>query len=384
MKTKIRIFTLSFIIISLTFNLKAQKMTFYKTQWQKIDSLEKKGLPKSALKVINEIYTKAKADKNSQQVIKSFIYNLKYKNQIEENAFERLCKELDSTAQKASFPDNAVMQSMLADIYWWYYTSNRYKFQERTNTVNFDNNDMQTWTLDFLVEKIIKAYRASLSDPEQLKKIPIIDYKELIIAGNAPKNLRPTLYDFLANKAIDFFSGTEISLTKPADNFEIEESYYFDDAQSFANKEISSSDYLSLHFHGICLLQELLKFRLSDTKNKDALINIDLKRLRFVYRFSVNPKKDELYMNALKKANEKYSSVPYSTEITYQIASFYHSLSSKYNPQNKDTEKYKFYNKEALEICNSIIKKHPKSYAAQKAKSLSAKLHPIKLLYCMR
>ena len=300
-------------------------MTFYKSQWQKIDSLEKKGLPKSALKVVDEIYTKAKKDNNSEQVIKSFIYNLKYKNQIEENAFERLCKELDSTAQNASFPDNAIMNSMLADMYWWYYTANRYKFQERTNTVNFDNNDMQTWTLDYLVEKVIKAYTNSVSDPEQLKKIPISQYKELIIKGNAPADLRPTLYDFLANKAIDFFSSTEISLTKPADNFELKEAYYFDDAKTFADREILSSDFLSLHFHGICLLQDLLKFRLSDTKNKDALIDADLKRLQFAYRFSVNPKKDELYMKALKNLEKRYQNIEYSSEVTYRIASLYYS-----------------------------------------------------------
>ncbi len=372
MKTKI-IFLISFLIFTVfTIKLKAQKMTFYQTKWQKIDSLEKKGLPKSALKVVEEIYTKAKTENNSQQVIKSFIYNLKYKNQIEENAFERLCKKLDSTAQTADFPDNAIMNSMLADMYWWYYQKNRYKFQKRTNTVNFDNNDIKTWTLDYLVEKTIKAYTASVSDPEQLKKFPISDFKELIIEGNKPKNLRPTLYDFLANKAIDFFSSTETSLTKPADNFEIEEAYYFDDAQSFANKEIVSSDFLSLHFHGICLLQDLLKFRLSDTKNKDALIDADLKRLKFVYQFSVNPKKDELYLNALSNLEKKYSDTPFSGEISIVKAKLYKKQSSKYNPKNKDTEKYKYYKKTAFEICENIIKKYPKTHAAEVAKTLSS------------
>ncbi|MCF6183542.1 MAG: MG2 domain-containing protein, partial [Bacteroidales bacterium] len=371
MKTEITSFTLFLFIAFFSLNLNAQKMTFYKTQWQKIDSLEKKGLPKSALQVVDEIYEKAKTENNSQQVIKSFIFKLKYKNQIEENAFEKLCKELDSTAQTASFPDNAIMNSMLADMYWWYYQNNRYKFQDRTNTANFDNNDMQTWTLDYLVEKTIKAYTNSVSDPAGLQKIPASDYKELIIKGNKPKNLRPTLYDFLVNKAIDFFSSTEISLTKPADNFEIEESYYFDDTQSFANKEISSSDFLSLHFHGICLLQDLIKFRLSDTKNKDALIDADLKRLQFVYSFSVNPKKDELYMNALEKLEKKYSDIPFSSEISYKIAALYHSLSSKYNSKNKETEKYKYYNKKALDICNNLIQKYPKTHSAELAKSLS-------------
>ncbi|NOZ35442.1 MAG: hypothetical protein GXO80_09115, partial [Chlorobi bacterium] len=375
MKTKVKFIISFFVVIFLTSNINAQKMTFYKTRWQKIESLEKKGLPKSGLKIVEEIYTKAKAENNSQQVIKSFIYKLKYKNQIEENAFEKLCKELDSTVQKASFPENAIMNSMLADMYWWYYQNNLYKFQGRSNTVNFENNDMQTWTLDYLVEKTIKAYTNSVSDPAGLQKIPIANYKELIIEGNKPKNLRPTLYDFLVNKAIDFFSNTEISLTKPADNFEIQEAYYFDEAKTFANTEISSSDFLSLHFHGICLMQDLLKFRLSDTKNTDALIDADLKRLKFVYGFSVNPKKNELYMTALSRLEKKYADIPFSSEITITKAYLYNSLSGKYNLKNKETEKYKFYKKKALEICNALIKKYPKTHAAKLAKKLIADIH---------
>ena len=349
-------------------------MKFYKQKWEKIDSLDKKGLPKSALKVVDEIYTKAKKENKSEQVIKSFIYNLKYKNQIEENAFERLCAELDSTAEKASFPDNAIMNTMLADMYWWYYQNNRWKFMNRTNTINFDNNDMQTWTLDFLVEKIIDAYTNSLANKDGLQKIPITQYKELIKFGTKPKELRPTLYDFLANKAIDFFSDTEIALTKPADNFELEEEYYFNDANSFANKEIMSSDFLSLHFHAICLMQDLLKYRLSDKKHEDALIDIDLKRLEFAYSHSVNAKKDELYLTALQNLEKKHSKNPFSSEVSYKIASHYYNLSRKYNPFEKETEEYKYYKKTAHNVCENTIKKFPKTNASTHCKSLINKI----------
>ncbi|MEN8123138.1 MAG: hypothetical protein ABFS35_22560, partial [Bacteroidota bacterium] len=296
MKTKLIPLFLTALLLIIFNNLNAQNMKFYKEKWQKIDSLEQKGLPKSALEVVNEILVQAKKDEISEQVIKSFIYRLKYKNKNEENAFEALCHELDSAVKDATFPDNAVMHTMLADMYWWYYQNNRYKFRNRSNTVNFDNKDMQTWTLDNLVGEIIKNYTLSLSNIEGLKKINIKDYKELVRFGSKAENLRPTLYDFLAHKAIDFYSNTEIALTKPADNFELKEDFYFADAQNLISRDISSSDTLSLHFHAQQLLQDLLKFRLSDNKNTDALIDVDLKRLKFAYAHSVHNNKEELYL----------------------------------------------------------------------------------------
>ncbi len=118
MKTLIKVLSAFLFMFVLMTNLNAQNMKFYKQKWEEIDSLEDKGLPKSALKVVDEIYAKAKKNKNSEQVLKSFIYNLKYKNEIEENAFESLCFELDSTAQKAAFPDNAIMHTMLTILFY--------------------------------------------------------------------------------------------------------------------------------------------------------------------------------------------------------------------------------------------------------------------------
>ncbi|MCD4793469.1 MAG: hypothetical protein K8R54_09570 [Bacteroidales bacterium] len=370
MKTKLLVLPLILILLTFTTNLTAQNMKFYKEKWEQIDSLDKKGLPKSALEVVDKIYKHAKSEKNSEQVLKSFIYILKYKNSIEENAFERLCFEMDSTAQKAAFPDNAIMHTMLADMYWWYYQNNRWKFYERTNTVNFSNNDMQTWTLDFLVHKIIKAYNESLSDKAGLQKIPVTDYKELIETGTKPKNLRPTLYDFLAHKAIDFFSNTEISLTKPADNYELTEDFYFNKVDEFIKKDIESSDSLSLHFHAECILQDLLKYRMQIQKEEDALIDADLKRLRFAYAHSVHNNKEQLYLQSLKKLEKKYSDNPFSAEISLEIARYYNILSSKYKPLEKETEKYKNYKVTAHNICKSVIEKYPKTNAAEHCKSL--------------
>ena len=74
MKTKLLVLPLILILFVFTSNLTAQDMKFYKEKWEQIDSLDKKGLPKSALEVVEDIYDRAKSEKNSEQVLKSFIF----------------------------------------------------------------------------------------------------------------------------------------------------------------------------------------------------------------------------------------------------------------------------------------------------------------------
>ncbi len=349
-------------------------MKFYTEKWREAELAEQKGLPKSALKIVDEINAQAKKDKLSEQVIKSYIFRLKYKNSFEENAFEKLIFELDSTVQTADFPDNAVMHSMLADMYWQYYQNNRWKFLNRSNTVNFDNQDMQTWTLDFLVSKVIKEYDAALANAPALQKIPIKQYKELIRFGTKPSNLRPTLYDFLAHKAVDFYAGTEVSLTRPADYFQLKEDFYFADIEDFVKHEIYSSDTLSLHFQAQCVIQDLLKFRLSHPDESDALFDADMKRIRFAYKHSVNNNKNDLYLNALKNLHEKYPGKYAKSESELALARYYYNLASKYDPLSKETNKYKNAKTTALNYIENILKNYPKTNAAEHAESLKIQI----------
>jgi hypothetical protein len=252
-------------------------------------------------------------------------------------------------------------------MYWWYYQNNRWKFINRSNTVNFVNTDMQTWTLDYLVFKITDAYRNALANKEGLQKVPVTDYKELIVLGSKPREIRPTLYDFLAHKAIDFYSSSEITLTKPADNFELKEDFYFLPAEEFASKNIRSGDTLSLHYQAILILQDLLKFRLQNPNEDYALIDLEIKRLTFVYANSVHNNKESLYLTALQNLEKQFSESPYCGEIKLEIARYYQNLSSKYSALNPSTEKYKSYKTIAFQLAKDIIATYPNSYAADHA-----------------
>ncbi|MDX1372474.1 MAG: hypothetical protein R3321_08380, partial [Nitrososphaeraceae archaeon] len=175
----------------------------YKSAWHKVDSLEQKGLTRSALEVVEEIYRAAKKDGNQEQFIKSVFYKLKYGNYIEEDSHIKIVNDVKAEIETASFPANAILKSILANIYWQYYQNNRWRFQQRTETVNFDNEDFQTWDLSRLLREIVKHFHASLENSDELKRISIQDFKDILYYIDSQQAyLRPTLFDLLANSAL--------------------------------------------------------------------------------------------------------------------------------------------------------------------------------------
>jgi uncharacterized protein YfaS (alpha-2-macroglobulin family) len=345
----------------------------FEKEWKTVDSLNRKGLPKSALEVVEKIYAKAKADKNNDQIIKAVIHRMKYINASEEHAFRNLLKDIDKEIAESTFPNQNVLHSIKAEMYWMYYNNNRYKILKRTNTMGYKSDDIETWTLDQLTDKVIKHYLASLENKDSLKMVASKIYDETIKQGYSAREVRPTLYDFLAQRAFQFFQSTEVTLTRPADFFQLKEAEYFGSASEFSELKVTNSDSLSLHYQAVVILQDWLKFRVKDNKRL-ALIDLDLKRLQFVYNKSVHPNKEQLYLKALEKLqNENLENEEYA-EITYYIAQYYNKRAAKYNFENELTHQFKYDKKKAIEICENAIEKYPKSFGAQMCNSLKASI----------
>ena len=334
----------------------------YKAAWKTVDSLEQQGLTRSALEVVEEIYRTAKKDGNQPQFIKSVFYKLKYGNYIEEDSHVKIVNDVKAEIDTASFPANAILESILANIYWQYYQNNRWRFQNRTETVNFDNEDFQTWDLSRLIREITKYFHASLEESDKLKKIPLKEFEDILIYGNQEHTyLRPTLFDLLAHQALSFYINDEASVTQPVYKFEMKSEEDFSSADDFVEINYTTKDSLSLKFYAIQLYQELIAFHLDD-KEKDALIDVDLARLNFVRSQSVNSQKDSLYLNAIVEMEKQFKDVPYSSLISFNIAQYHYNEGTKYDPNGSDN--YKWEIKKALEICNSAIEKFPDTFGA--------------------
>ena len=230
MKRQIIILTLVFccaaFLSNSVFGSNIEKTNPYDKDWKTVDSLIGKGLTKTALEVVGKIYTTAKKENNTGQFVKAVIYKMKLQDQYQEESFVLIINQLNAEIDTAVFPVKPILHSMLAEMYWHYYQSNRYQFLNRTETANFKEDDIRTWDLKKIAEQTIKHYLASLEDESKLKTTPINVYDNFLVKyGSA--TIRPTLFDFLGHRAVDFFSGEEPGLIRPAYKFEIDNEDYF-------------------------------------------------------------------------------------------------------------------------------------------------------------
>ncbi|MFZ4401136.1 MAG: alpha-2-macroglobulin family protein [Bacteroidales bacterium] len=343
----------------------------YKAEWETIDGFIKKSLPKSALEVVNSVYKKSKESNNSAQFIKALLFKIKLQSDFEENAIPNSIREIENELLSAKFPIKPILHSALAELYWKYYQSNRYTILERSQTTNFKQNDIETWDLRKITTAVISNYRNSLQNAHELKSIEIKQFEAILEKGIDSRKFRPTLYDFLAHRAIDFFMDEESELTMSNDAFELSNKMYFADSKSFINLKFTTSDSLSFKYYAIKLIQELTNFHISD-KVPEALIDIELKRIEFVHQKTILQFKDSLYLKALLQLEQKYADAAISTEISYLIAKQYEAKGGRYNPLI--SQQYKWELKTALTYCETAIKKFPQSDGAVKCKILKEAL----------
>ena len=353
--------------------LKAQKTNDYNTQWKKIEGLVNKGLTKSALTEIDKIYSTAKQDGNDPQIIKALLYKVTLKQNIEEDASVKSIDSLEIEIANSKEPAKSILESITAQMYWNYFQQNRYQLYQRTNTVNFDKNDIATWTADDLHNKIGELYLSSLKNEKLLQKAKLEPFDAIINKGNV-RYLRPTLYDLLAHRALDYFKSDERDITRPAYAFEINDKEAFAAANEFIQYNFTTKDSASLHYKAILVFQTLLAFHENDA-NPDALIDADIERINFAYQYGVTENKDELYINALQNISQKYSDNPTSAQASFMIAQEMYNIASQASQQKDSTNKYSV--RQAKEMLDAIVKKFPASEGGVNAKNLLNQiLHP--------
>lgn len=346
----------------------------YEPLWKEVENFTNKGLPKSALEVVEKIYTISKKQNNAAEFIKAVMHKFHYLQQVEEDMFFKMHTYFIDELANSRFPITPVLHSMLAEQYWNYYQNNRYLFMKRTETAGeIKEDDIRTWDLKKIVQEAVNHYEKSLENPEQAKKTKIDIYDKIIARGNTDRKYRPTLYDFLAHRAADFFMDSESSLTQPVYRFSLNSEEYFKPAREFVQIEITTKDPLSFHYYALTRLQELIKFHLDDP-NPEALVDVDLKRLRFLYREAVIPNKEKIYEKALEQLIATYGNVPVTAEIYFELASLYNGLGDKYkprvSPEEDGKDPFKWYKKKARTLCDTAIRLFPVSTGAQNCQYL--------------
>lgn len=330
----------------------------YSKLWEEVYGFENKGLPKSAKERVDKIYELSKKENNASQIIKSLIHIMKYRNEYEENALVNIIKDLENSCESYLSPTKDILYSVMAELYWNYYQNNRYKFINRTETENFEQNDIRYWDLRKLINRVSELYLKSIENKELLKSKKIDEFSEIIGGYSYTRKRRPTLYDFLVYRVINFFSNTESGLTEASYKFELMDDNFFEEAKKFMELKIETKDKDSFKYRVLLLYQDLLRLHIND-KEKDAFFDADLNRIIFVKNNFVKANKDILYLKALERMMNDYKNSEFYTEIAYLIGEYYYGLGEKYVPEV--AEEYKWYKKKAMEILVDAGKKYPNS-----------------------
>lgn len=149
--------------------------------------------------------------KNTSQLIKALISKMKDQLEVNDDDFPALIKEVENYAAECKDPASAaVLYSMVAEMYNNYYMQNRWKINQRTDLVGYVPEDIREWTSNLFTQKVKEELTASLQPAELLQQTPVSDFKTILETGKDTPTLRPSLYDFLAFRALDITPSTEI------------------------------------------------------------------------------------------------------------------------------------------------------------------------------
>jgi hypothetical protein len=355
-----------FLFILLSIQTMAQQNNFDK-EFKKLDAFNDKGLSKDALKLAKQIFTDANKTGNTPIQIKAATYIMLANNLVEEDNQVKNIYFIDTLIADAKAPAKNILHSMKAELLTNYKDNYFYQINNRTALQNENTKDITTWSVAKFAAEINSQYKQSLKNETLLKSEPINSYNAILEKGKNTAQLRPTIYDFLAHRAIDYFVNTSNDVASPSYKFIIDNENAFADAEIFSNFNFKTKDTASPFFNAIKIFQALLQFRLSQ-KNDDALIDADLKRIQFVNEHGVFSNKQKLYENALLKMEATYPNNENAAMAGYYRAQLLFEKGAEYNPLTNSIVQYEILN--AAKIADAVIKKFPKSDAAASCKNL--------------
>lgn len=366
----------------------------YDSLWHAADSLSAAGLPNSALAVVDHIYNQAKASSDDPQLVKAILFRISLNSTFQEDVPLESIRDVRKEIKTSHPPVTQILYSILGELFDSYYLRNQYRFNNRTALAGSIQENPETWDAKRFLYEIILNYRQSLSDETMLQEIPLERYRAILEDPSADLEKKErlslipsTLFDFLSQRALQFFTRREIPIIRPSATFALDHSAFFAQTPVFIDYPLkpkgiytrpgdgtfipAGTDTLSLTWYATRIYQVLAGFHLNN-KNPEALIYWELQRFTYVHQASTLPGKDSLYFAALRKFEQDYRFSPASTEISFTLAQALMNEGEKYDPLV--SEAYRWELADALKVCTDAAKRFPASIGGKNCQSLIKKI----------
>ncbi|MBU2951717.1 carboxypeptidase-like regulatory domain-containing protein [Tamlana agarivorans] len=330
----------------------------YEKLWTEVETYEVEGKFRSANGVVSKILKKARRNKESSQIVKAFIYKSKFTLLLEEDAQKSIINELETSIDESNFPTSALLESIYAGMLHQYLQENSYKIRNRTKSYfPDDSSEFEKWDTHTCVYQISRHYNKSLENQAELIKRPIKDFKVVLTDSKNAYKFRPTLYDFFAHRALDFYKSNKRYVPSPKARFLVSDPAVFTSTKEFVKAPFYTTDSLNSNRKALKLYQNLEQFH--QENDTVAYIDVVLSRLEFSKKHATIENKVALYIKALYNLSSRFKDYEEASIIDYTLADFY--FKSSKIPYAKHDAVLKNYRVKALEICDSVIARFPNS-----------------------
>lgn len=295
--------------------------------WKAVDEAIKAGKPRTALDLIAPIQDSALATKNWGVAARAIARTAQLEASLEGHRPEEGILRLNAALEKAPAEIKPLLQALQADWYWAYFQRNRWRFMQRSRTGEAPGNDFTTWDLPRLFSEIDRTFARALSAEAVLKNTPISQFSDALSKGTMPDAQRPTLYDFIAFKALEFYTSGEQAGAKPetALEFYADQPVYgviplFGSAEEFATtSKIERRSNESPAERALFVYRDLTLFHLRDA-DPSALMEVELHRLHWAKTIAVGDNNRALYLQALDRLLSRWPQQGVSSQIYHAKA----------------------------------------------------------------
>ncbi len=338
----------------------------YSGLWKKVQQYSQKDLPKSALKTVELIYTKAKAEGNESEVLKTLIYRISLQSTFQENFRLKSIREFEKEVKAATPVEKPLLYSLLGQLYRGYFDSHFNKILNRKTSASSGDTSLETLNARQWNLKIQNAYLASVSSPEVSGQVRLADFSAILQNDSNALVLWPTLYDLLANRAISYFSSNDARRWLP-NSKAVPDTSLFAPAADFIKMDFSGNS-ASVTANVLSLLQHLLRLHKAQN-HQAAFVDADLKRLAFAKsQLPDNFTNSLAYSHALERLMQQLHNQEISVRIAGRLAQVYRSLAS----YNKSQTNYLI---KAEATCKKALKAFPTAPFSNNCKNIITQIN---------
>ena len=345
--------------LALSFSTSFSQTFDYVSAWNQVNDLQTKGLSAQAFEKVDLIGQQAAKEKNQVQWVKSLIHKTNYRTEYQEDALISAIGELNAALKKSEGVEQAMLSAALSDLYLQYYKNNQWTIRQIADVAGDAPNEIPYWSQRHFQEAISELIKTALSHEILLSQTPAEQWKE-VFTSETDFLTFPTLFDFVAYKAISFYSSTEFSNPRTDDLSPMNQPEYFTKLESFKNVNLSTNQDLGQRQKVLAIYQKLIRQHISH-KNTKPLLYEEASRFDFLLSHGQIDDKQNLITKLMEETLEQYLGEPGSNYIAQRLVNQLRS----FNPTEKTL-------RQAKDICLSMIEKNlDKDYFQQELNELN-------------